>query len=261
VIPIQLLSPTYCTKVYDSKLDDANQLVLFYAQSLLGTPYAAHTLEDEHQEWLTINIHELDCTTFVETLYALTRTTLDGRYSWRDYADNLEQVRYRDGKMGDYASRLHYISEWIVDNRNRGNLEEVTSDLPHATAMMKTIDYMTSHREAYLWLSQNDTMFVKIRNIEEGYRNHRIPYLKKSYLTNKQVKSALRSGDFVGLVTSIPGLDISHMGVIIKDEKGELYLLDASQTAGKVIIEDLPLYRYLSKSKSNIGIREIRIMR
>ena len=64
-----------------------NALVEFYARELMGTPYVAHTLEGE-REWLTINIDELDCTTFVETLYALTRTTLDGRTSWRDYARN-----------------------------------------------------------------------------------------------------------------------------------------------------------------------------
>ena len=95
-----------------------NALVEFYARELMGTPYVAHTLEGE-REWLTINIDELDCTTFVETLYALTRTTLDGRTSWRDYARNLENIRYRDGQLGDYSSRLHYISDWIVNTRNR----------------------------------------------------------------------------------------------------------------------------------------------
>ena len=106
-------------KGHNSELNDANALVEFYARQLLGTPYVAHTLEAD-EEVLTINIHQLDCLTFIETLYALTRATLDGRYSWRDYAANIENVRYRGGEMGDYSSRIHYISEWIIDNHVRG---------------------------------------------------------------------------------------------------------------------------------------------
>ena len=93
-------------KGIDCGLTDANSLVEFYARQLLGTPYVAHTLEGD-EEMLTINIHELDCLTFIESLYALTRATLDGRYSWRDYAANIENVRYRGGEMGDYSTRIH----------------------------------------------------------------------------------------------------------------------------------------------------------
>ena len=132
----------------ESGINSANALVVFYARRLLGTPYVAHTLEGD-EEKLTINVHELDCTTFVETLFALARTTLEGRYSWRDYADNLENLRYRGGQMGDYSTRLHYISDWIVDNRMRGNMQEVTSDLPHADFLIKNIDFMTNHTSSY----------------------------------------------------------------------------------------------------------------
>lgn len=69
----------------NSKIQDPSELVVFYANKLIGHPYVAHTLEAD-KELLTINIDQLDCTTFVETLYALTSTTLDNRYSWRDYA-------------------------------------------------------------------------------------------------------------------------------------------------------------------------------
>ena len=133
---------------YESGIKDANALVEFYARKLLGTPYVAHTLEGD-EEMLTINIHELDCLTFIETLYSLTRATIDGRYSWRDFAANIENVRYRGGVMGDYSSRIHYISEWIIDNHMRGNLVEITPDLPHCDYMVKNIDYMTTHTSQY----------------------------------------------------------------------------------------------------------------
>ncbi len=243
-----------------SRLKTANELVAYYADRLLGTPYVAHTLEGD-EERLTINIDELDCTTFIETLYALTRTTLTGRYSWRDYAANLENLRYRDGQMGDYSSRLHYISDWIVNNHARGNLVEVTADLPHATYMVKTIDFMTQHKDSYRSLKGDSAMVEKIRRFEMGYRNHRMPYLKKSWLGDKAVKAALRSGDFVGLVTKVEGLDISHLGIIHKDDKGEIYLLDASMSGGKVMLEKKNLRDHLSGNKSTcLGIRVFRIM-
>ena len=242
---------------YDSGLTDANALVEFYARRLLGTPYVARTLEGD-EEMLTINIHELDCLTFIESLYALSRATLNKRVSWRDYADNIENVRYRGGKMGDYSSRIHYISEWIIDNHVRGNLVEITPDLPHADYMVKDIDYMTKHTGNYRQLKNDSAMVEKIRRFE--LRNHRFPYVKRSWLNDKGLKAALRSGDFVTLVTNIQGLDVSHNGIIIMDENGAPHLLDASMSGGKVMLESKPLFKFLERSKTNIGIRVFRMM-
>ena len=242
---------------YESGIDEANALIEFYARRLLGTPYVAHTLEGD-EEMLTINIHELDCLTFIETLYSLTRATLDHRYSWRDFAANIENVRYRGGEMGDYSSRIHYISEWIIDNHVRGNLVEITPDLPHVDYMVKNIDYMTHHTDSYRQLKDDSVMVEKIRRYE--LRNHRFPYLKRSWLDDKAVKAALRSGDFVSLVTKVEGLDVSHNGIIIIDEKGDPYLLDASMSGGKVMLESKPLFKYLEKSKTNRGRRVFRMM-
>ena len=244
-------------KGYESGISDANALIEFYARQLLGTPYVAHTLEAD-EEVLTINIHELDCLTFIETLYALTRATLNQRYSWRDYAANIENVRYRGGEMGDYSSRIHYISEWIIDNHVRGNLVEVTPDLPHADYLIKNIDYMTHNPGQYRQLKNDSAMVEKIRRFE--LRNHRYPYLKRSWLNDKAVKAALRSGDFVSLVTKAEGLDVSHNGIIVIDDKGDPYLLDASMSGGKVMLESKPLFKYLEHSKNNIGIRVFRMM-
>lgn len=241
----------------ESGIADANALIEFYARQLLGTPYVAHTLEAD-EEVLTINIHELDCLTFIESLYALTRATLNHRYSWRDYAANIENVRYRGGTMGDYSSRIHYISEWIIDNHLRGNLVEVTPDLPHADYMVKNIDYMSKNPSQYRQLKNDTAMVEKIRRHE--LRQHRFPYLKRSWLDDKEVKAALRSGDFISLVTKADGLDVSHNGIIIVDDKGDPYLLDASMSGGKVMLESKPLFKFLERSKNNIGVRVFRMM-
>ena len=241
-----------------SGLKTANELVVFYAHKLEGTPYVGHTLAGA-EEKLTINIDELDCTTFVETLYALSRTTLSGRYSWRDYAHNLENLRYRHGEMGDYSSRLHYMSDWIIDNSNRGNIVDVTSDIACVRYKIKDINFMSTHRNSYVSLKSDDVMLEKIRNFEIGYRNHRFPYIKKEQLNSKDVRKVVKRGDFVGLVTRTEGLDISHLGIIELDAKGNPVLLDASSRGKKVMLEPVDLRTQLSKSKDTEGVRIFRM--
>lgn len=240
---------------------DPNALVSFYAHELLDRPYVAHTLDQTgNDEFLVIDVDEFDCTTFVETLYALARTTMSGHFSWRDYAANLENLRYRRGVLDGYASRLHYISEWAVDNISRGNIVEVSGDLPASKAEVKTINFMTTHRDLYPQLSDSATC-AKLRNFEIGYRNHKFEYVRKNMVGVKDVKNALLEGDIVGLVTKIEGLDVSHMGIIVKDEKGDNYLLDASASAGKVQVEPLALPKYLEKVKTCTGLRVFRIVK
>lgn len=240
-----------------SNIENANELMVFYGKKLLETPYVAHTLEGDTEK-LTINIDELDCTTFVETLYALTRTTLNRRATWRDYANNLESVRYRNGVMGDYSSRLHYISDWIVNNSARDNLKDVTPNFKSCRYIVKTIDFMSRNRDRYPSL-QDSIIFEKVKNFEVGYRSHRIPYIKKDNINSKDTRATFRSGDIIGMMTNIEGLDISHLGIVLK-ENDKLYFLNASMSGKKVQIEKKPFHEYLSEVRSCIGVRVFRII-
>lgn len=242
---------------YDSGVTSPNALVAQYGRWLLGRPYVAHTLEGE-TELLTVNIDELDCTTFVETLYALTRCTLEGRYSWRDFAHHLENVRYRGGKMDGYASRLHYMSEWSVDNCHRGNLKEVTQDLRASKYEVKTINFMTANRDKYPAL-RDSAMFERVKSMEIGYRNHRFPYIKYEWMKMKELQKDLREGDFVGIVCKIAGLDVQHMGVVVM-EKGVPHLLNASSAGGVVRVEADDIIEYVRRNKTAIGLRVWRIV-
>lgn len=244
-------------KGFDSNIEDANELIAFYANELLGTHYVAHTLEGD-KELLTINIDETDCTVFVETLYALARTTLNDRYSWRDFANNLESIRYRNGLMDGYASRLHYISDWIVDNTHRGNITEITSELPDVRYEIKTLDYMTSHRDSYPALSDSAT-YAELKSFEIGYRLHRFPYIKKESVDSKKIKEKLKTGDIIALVSKTEGLDVTHMAIIVQDEKGKFHMLHASSTKEEVVIEKDDLKETLRRNRNWIGIRIIRL--
>lgn len=160
--------------------------------------------------------------------------------------------------MEGYASRLHYISEWVVDNTSRGNIVEITKDISGARELVKTINFMTTHRDSYPSL-QDDETFEKIKSYEQGYRNHKTYYIKKEHLNGKDVLGMVQEGDLVGLVCKTPGLDISHMGMVVKNEKGELVVIDASMSAGKVILEPKSIVEYLRPKKSVIGVRFFRV--
>ena len=67
--------------VSNTSLKSAGSYMSFFADKLLGTPYVAHTLEGD-REYLSINVDQLDCTTFVETLAALTKAAKAKSPSW-----------------------------------------------------------------------------------------------------------------------------------------------------------------------------------
>lgn len=226
-------------------------------REFLGKPYVAHTLEGE-TEMLTVNLDELDCTTYVETVLALAKTAGEHRKSWRDFIYNLETIRYRGGTMKDYGSRLHYISDWIIDNGHRGNVQEVSNRAPRNDYVVKTLDFMSAHRDAYPAL-KDSAQYARIIDVERGYRSHRFPYIKTNQLQGRDIQSWLREGDVVCLTTKTKGLDVSHLGILTKGEDGEWHLMHASSSAGKVIVDPLPFYEYLRRSKTLTGFRVLRL--
>lgn len=223
-----------------------------FGKALTGTPYVEHTLE-YMPEMLTVNMEQLDCTTFVETVAALTMTLESGRNSWMDFLYNLERLRYRSGRVDGYASRMHYISEWIIDNAHRGNIEEVTSRIGTPSYVVKTLDFMSSHRANYPAL-KDDEVYQAVKEMEVGFRSHRFPIIKPQDLS----KAQLKEGDIVAITTSIKGLDVQHMGIIVMQD-GVPHLMHASSKAGKVVVDREPLREYLRKNHKATGIRVIRL--
>ncbi|MDE6345157.1 MAG: DUF1460 domain-containing protein [Muribaculaceae bacterium] len=236
-------------------ISDPQQRVASLAKDFIDLPYVAGTLEAE-DERLTVNLDEVDCTTLIDNVVTLAVTAGEHRTSWRDFVYNLERLRYRGGEMKGYPSRLHYISDWIVDNTHRGNFEEVTNRCDLATYEIKTIDFMSANRNLYPALADSAT-FAKIKEAEIGYRSHRFPIIKTSRVA-KAAKTFLRTGDIIALCTGKKGLDVSHMGILFINDKNIPYLLHASSKAGKVILDTTPLDRYLTTNRLT-GIRVIRL--
>lgn len=233
--------------------------VEFFARKFIGKPYVAHTLENgTGPESLTVNIDELDCTTFVETALALAYTVGERRMSWRDYVYNLERIRYRNGELNGYPSRLHYICDWAVDNIHRGNITDATTVFPRYSYLVRSVDFMTVNRDRYPSLADSAS-YARMREVENGYRNHRFPYIKTADLGSKDVKAAFHSGDVVAFVSKLKNLDVTHMGIVVRDDNGMLHALHASMTNGHVEISKLPFDEFVKKNRNWIGVRVFRL--
>ena len=48
--------------------------------------------------------------------------------TFADYCHVLQMLRYRQGQLTDYTSRLHYFSDWIIDNTAMGFVREVQQE-------------------------------------------------------------------------------------------------------------------------------------
>lgn len=241
-------------------VSSADRLPLFFAQRFLGKPYVAHTLEKHDREHLIINTNELDCTTLVENVVALTVCATRNRHSFADFTTILTNIRYRGGKINGYPSRLHYFSDWIIDNTKKGFIQEVPPQKPPFTAVQRlNISYMTKHSKAYKALRAHPDFIPEIAAQERDLTGRTYRYIPKTEVKNtKLMRDVVRNGDIIAIVSNKTGLDIAHLGVAVWKSDG-LHLLNASMIHQKVVDEPMTLFRYLQQHKSHLGIRVIRI--
>lgn len=234
------------------------ELALAVAQEFIGKRYVAGTLENGKDEPLYISCDKLDCTTFVELVTAITISISHNEGTFHDVCRNLERVRYRGGVRGGYASRLHYTSWWIEDNTSKGIIREMTEECKHRFRTLN-LCFMSKHPESYTSLKEDTIMQKRIEELEMPFRDIKSSYIPKEYLNNKENIKHISNGDIIALVTTIDGLDISHVGFACWKE-GRLHLLHASSGKGEVIMDSTPLYEYQRNKSKHIGIKVMRII-
>ncbi|MGI6047846.1 MAG: N-acetylmuramoyl-L-alanine amidase-like domain-containing protein [Petrimonas sp.] len=221
------------------------------AEFFLDTPYVGGTLDKNNTEKLVINLRELDCVTFVETVIALANTTASGDLSFDNFASQLQQIRYRNGVIDGYDSRLHYTSDWADNNVEKKILCAVNQQLG-GVLETKTIDFMTSHRSSYNALKTDDDMFEKIGKMEDKINERDgFYYLPKDKIKLKATKIPHMA--MIAFTTSIKGLDTTHTGFAYK-KNGKLTFIHASSAKKKVVIDEKTLSNYCESQKSCTGI-------
>jgi hypothetical protein len=235
---------------------------LYFARQLMGRPYVAHTLEVNAKgaERLVVNTRQLDCTTLVENVVALTLCAQHDERTFADFTRYLQQLRYRQGMLDGYPSRLHYFSDWIDDKTAMGFVSEVQQNTAPFTAVQTlNINYMSQHPQAYDALKAHPAFVDIIAQQEKQLSGRQYRYIPKAMVKNTQtLRQAVHDGDIIAITCSKPGLDIAHLGFAVWRTDG-LHLLNASLLHKKVVEEPMTMGQYLKKHSSHTGIRVVRI--
>lgn len=242
------------------KQPESTNYIIYFARKLKGIPYVAHTLEINKKEKLVINLRQLDCTTYVENVVALSKCMSEKKYTFKSFCDNLKKIRYRDDSRPHYTQRLHYFTDWIENNTKKGICKEIQSPAPPFTNTQRiNVFYMSENPSKYKMLKENPKYIPTIRKTEQNINQKTYKYIPKTEVKNTNtVRRTIQDGDIIATTTSLKGLDIQHIGFAIWHKDG-LHMLNASSLHHKVVEEPMTLYNYLQKQKTMTGIRIIRL--
>ena len=245
-------------QIFDSYLQKTNYIkkgspdssLIQTALFFLDTPYKGQTLEGNKEEQLAVNLQSLDCMTFVETCMALTRTIHSDNPDFETFKNELQTIRYRNGIIDGYTSRLHYTSDWITDNQKMGIIEDKTKAIGGIVLPLR-INFMSTNPHLYNYLSKHPEAITEMQQIEDSISNRSYYYIPKEKI--KDLEKNIQTGDIICFVTSTKGLDISHLGIAYHKEN-MLSFIHASTKAQKVIVNPESISDYCKSIKSNQGI-------
>lgn len=231
-----------------------NDLTIEIGLKFLETAYVEKTLEIPGDEKLVINLMGLDCTTFLESVVTLTRLTSQNRFSFSDYEKALEYLRYRDGINQAYPSRLHYFSDWIYENEQKGILKDITEEIG-GRVYENNPSFMSTNPKFYPQLA--DASYVdQLKTTESVISGRTYHFIPKDEIHLHETK--IHSGDLIAITTSMTNLDIVHVGFAI-ERQGRIHLLHASSGSKKVEVSENSLEDYLKGNKSQSGIMVCRL--
>ena len=232
---------------------------LHFAKKMLGVPYVAATLDGNEEEQLVVHVDRLDCTTFVETVLALCIADKRGVRNFDGFKKALTDVRYRNGVLDGYASRLHYFSDWIRNNEQMGFVKECTSETLCAQPQELWLNFMTTHVDSYQPMKKDPSLVEVMAAQEKKWQGTVVSYIPKEKLNLPPEELKIKDGDILAMVTNIKGLDIVHVGFAFWKDN-HLHLLHASSSAKKVIEDPKTQYESSGKTKAHIGLRAIRVV-
>lgn len=245
-------------KAKSIKEKSTSAYMLFFARELKGLPYVAKTLEKNREEKLVVNLRQMDCTTYVETVLALTRSMNQGKATFANYCNNLRLIRYRNGVVS-YTSRNHYFTYWIQQNAKAGFVKDIQGPNPPYSAIHKVnANYMTNHLSQYPMLKDKPEWVKQIKAMEKSVTGVSVRYIPKGKVDNSRLmRKTVHNGDIIAIITKKSGLEISHLGIVAWHDDG-LHMLNASSLYHRVVEDGNLLKTYLTKQKSALGIRIIR---
>lgn len=229
----------------NSKTKDINQRIQFYSDLGKGTPYLVYNLGEGPSSIdpdPTIDFARTDCMTFCEHTLAL---AISNDYS--DMYNNLQKIRYKNGLIG-YTSRNHYtIVDWLPNNS--WLLRDITAQIGKGLTkkMTKEID-----RPAFY---KNNGVTEKELENAPPKKKLTIEYIPTNSIS--KIQDSLQGGEIVSVITTHPVVFSAHMGIIVKDQWGNIIFRHASSRDQTSEVMDELLSDYLAqmaKSKTRVGM-------
>ena len=226
-------------------------IIVAIGKTSLGLDYEAHTLEKGDHEKLVVHLSGLDCYTFFESSLVFARCIKKGKTTFEDFKEELTNVRYRNGEINEYPSRLHYSSDWMYDNAQRGIVTDITKNIG-GIPYKKVINFMSTHPDSYKRLKNNPEFVKEIAEIEKKITAREKYYIPQSKI--EEVEFKIRNGDIILITTNIKGLDISHTGIAVKGNDSRIYFMHAPLIGKKIQITKKPLSDYIKSIERHTGI-------
>lgn len=202
-----------------SRISENGKRIDILSRHFLEVKYRENTLAGSSitPEVFVINLDALDCFTFLDYIESMRLST-----SFADFKRNLVMVRYKSGKI-DYINRNHFLSDWREFNKD--TLQDISLQIAgKKTTTIKKI----------LNLKEDGTLYLPGLALVE----RTIDYIPAGAIDESVIRKC-KTGDYIGIYADDPGLDVTHVGIIIKN-KGKVYLRHASslQEYRKVIDQD-----------------------
>ena len=204
-----------------AKIKNIGERIVFLSGQFLGAPYKESTLigDAAAPEALVINIEAFDCFTFLDCIEAMRLSR-----SFVDFHENLIRIRYKAGVVG-YDRRNHFFTDW--SEHNADFVQDKTKEI--GGRKTETIKKMLNRR------ADGSSFLPGIGPFERMIS--RIP----SESINRATCGRLQTGDYVGMYSGLSGLDVSHVGIIVKDGPS-IRFRHASSAARKVVDQDFSEY-------------------
>ena len=227
------------------------KVIVEIGKSFIGTNYEAHAIEKEGEEQLVINLTGLDCTTFLENVLVFARCIKKGKTSFEDYKKELTFIRYRNGIIEQYPSRLHYFTDWIFDNEKKDVVKDITEEIG-GEKLRLDLFFMSSHPEYYMHLKENPDFIPAIKKQEEEINKREYYYIPQAKIAD--IDGKIENGELLAFTSLVKGLDVNHVGIAVRMNDNRIHVLHAPEPGTKVQISELNLSDYVNKLEKDTGI-------
>ena len=213
------------------KKQNLNNILDFF----INTPYKGNMLigNENRKEKLVINFSGLDCFTYIDYI-----ESIKGSKTINNFIKSLKRIRYKNANI-TYRNRNHFFTDWIFYNNFKDMVKEISGG--NYNVRVKYLNRKKNKQERYLKkipIIKREINYIPIKNI------------------TKSVLKKLKTGDYIGIYTDIAGLDVTHVGIIIKKNNSVYFRHASSLKKNRKIITN-KFTNYMKNKKGFIVIRKL----